>query len=244
VTGCTSYGDIHADRVTSNKMNSHDVYYNTTNTGNQNVGSAYGSQPTPPAKTLPTIDLDWWHDRAAEGGIITGNYTAANGSHLGPKKITGDLLLGNNAIVTLDGPVWVQGTILFDNNAQLNLNPSFGANSTVVMADGTVNVQNNAQINGSGHLKSFILIHSSSTDTNYAIDIKNNAAGAVFYAPNGGIDISNNATVTAVAAKKVALANNCIIDYSSTYHDASDILLSASASGLWRLVPGGWRETK
>ncbi|MDD5251370.1 MAG: hypothetical protein PHT12_01905 [Patescibacteria group bacterium] len=242
VDNCTLYGDIHADRITNNKMNSHDVYWKTTSSGNNNVGHSYSSQNTPPQQGLPSVDLPFWHAAAEAGGTIAGDYTAPTGSHLGPKVITGNLTLTNNAIVTLDGPVWVQGTITLSNNAQLNLNPSYGVNSTVVMADGVISISNNAQINGSGHLKSFILVHSSSDNTDAAIDISNNAAGAIFYAPYGGISISNNATVTAVAARKVSLSNNCIIDYSTTYHDASDIRLAATPSGDWRFVPNGWRS--
>lgn len=243
ITKCTLSGDAHADSVTVNEMNNHDVYFKTANTSNTHVGTAYGSQPTPGQQPMPDLHIPAWQKAAAAGGVIYGDHSPADNSHFGPKKITGNLTLGNNVDIILDGPIWVQGTVYFGNNSTISLNTKFGPNSTMVLVDGVITVNNNAQLNGSGNIKSFVVLYTPSAATP-AVDIENNVGGAVFFAPNGNIDIKNNAAITAAVGKSVTMANNTSINYKTTYHDASDILLASEPSGTWQITAGTWREFK
>jgi len=237
INNCQVHGDAHADRVTNNQFYGNEVYYKTTNTGNAGVSHAYGSQATPTLPAGPTLDLTYWHKAATDGGTNNGNLTQSGGS-FGPMKISGNLTIGGT--VTLNGPLWVTGTIGFANNAVLQLNPAFGANSTLITADGVITISNNAQVNGSGNAKSFIMMHTTSS-ASPAIDISNNCLGAVFFAPNGNVNISNNAGIAAAAGKSVVIANNTSIDYRDAYHDASTVLLAATTTRIWRVENGTWR---
>lgn len=240
IDGCDLIGDAHADRVTNNKMNGHDVYYKTVNTDNTGVGQAYGGQATPTMPTGPTLDLAYWQEEAEAGGVITGDYVQDGGS-IGPKKFTGNLTISGT--VTLNGPLWIQGAIRFANNAVLQLNSAYDNHSGLILADGGIHVDNNGQINGSGHIKSFIVVYTVS-DSAEAIRIDNNCTGAIFIAPNGGINVLNNAIITAAAGKGVHMGENALISFASAYHDASDIRLAAEPNGTWRIVPGTWREER
>ena len=57
-------------------------------------------------------DITGWENDAAAGGTQA-SYTIDNNNSasLGPKRITGDITLGNGATLTLTGNVWVNGTI-------------------------------------------------------------------------------------------------------------------------------------
>ena len=245
IDNCILNGDAHADQVTNSQLNGHDVYYGPTNTGNSAVAHAYGGQPPPSPEATPAIDLDLWHAQAAAGGVFSGDKTFPDNAiaDLGPIKITGNLTVSNNAVITVRGPIWVQGNLNLMNNAQLALDPGFGANSTIIAADGAVKISNNGVVLGSGDSRSFILMYAGSA-ASPAISVSNNAAGAIFVAPNGLISVSNNAAVTAAAGDSVSLSNNCVIDYVTADHDASDVVISSGEAsiGPWIQTPRTWRE--
>ncbi len=98
---------------------------------------------------------------AAAGGTVTCSPTCTltNGSTIGPKKYVGNVTTENNAVITLTGTVWVDGNLILDNNAILQLDPGYGTDSGIIIADkpsdrllsGTVTFQNNGDLRGSSN---------------------------------------------------------------------------------------------
>ncbi len=249
---CTVNYDAHADNI----LNSHVVrnaFYSASITGTTVDGATFPGSATPTAESLPSVDLNFWHESAEAGGIYYGNYNAADNSHLGPLKITGDLTLGNNIDVILDGPVWVLGNVLLENNSSLSLATSWGAYSTAILSDdpadmvnhGKITVINGAAINGSGNPKSHILListNSSMSDVAPALSVSQNASGAVFLATNGVMRLQSNAGAKSLAAKRLFVDQNAVITYVES--ELADMNFSNSPGGIWRLKEGSWFEAR
>ncbi|KPJ84878.1 hypothetical protein AMJ57_05195 [Parcubacteria bacterium SG8_24] len=246
IYNCDIGGDAHADEL--NKVDAGgDCYWRTDFINTACGGTVYPDEPTPPPPALPTFDLDFWRSEALLGGTISGDYYPADGESLGPVVIDGKLILDNNVDVIMTGPIWVMDEFEMVNNATITLDPSFGEMSSVIFADhptenlGRIKIDNNAQLNGSGQPGSYILMVSTMADDT-AIEVKNNAAGAVFLALEGGVKIDNNASLVAVAGRKVFMKNNAEITYDPDSLPQGLTLQTAGGSGYWELIPGTWRE--
>ena len=242
--------DTHANTI-ENTTISGDAYYQTI-TGSTVAGTSFPGSADPPAIDLPLSDsvIQDFKNSAAAGGTIvpgTGEHLLSGNVSIGPKKIEGDLRFDENAVVTLTGPLWVEGDIFFENNVIVQLDSGFGSDSTYIVADypadtflkGKIDLQNNTLFLGSGSPDSYILVLSTFADLNsYALDVKNNADGAIFYASAGVIHISNNVNVKEAIAYQLELANNASINYET---GLSNVNFSSGPSGGWQLKRGSWQ---
>ncbi|HLC44429.1 MAG TPA: hypothetical protein VJK50_01110 [Patescibacteria group bacterium] len=241
--------DAHANTIESSTI-SRDAYYQTisgsTVGGTSNPGSADPPVIAPPVSDAVIADFE----AAAEaGGVITpptGTYTISGIADLGPVKIEGNLDIALGAIITLKGPVWVEGDITLNNNCQLNLDSAFGSDSTMIVADykadpfskGIISITNNAQINGSGTAGSYIMVLSTyANPIGNAIDVNNNTQGAIFYSSAGNINVNNNVALKEVIGYKLTLANNASVTYES---GLSNVNFSTGPGGGWTLKRGSW----
>lgn len=234
--------DVHANTINDAIINK-DAYYENGNISGTTVsGVEYPNSPAVPAVDLPIIDYDFWRGIAQSGGVISNDYTINSDIDFGPKKIDGNLFIDNNITVTMQGPLWVTGDFSFGNNSLLQLDNSFGDNSSVIIVDGNLDVSNNSNIVGSGSEGSYILVvsTSSSLDENVpAINVSNNVDGAVFYSPNGISRIRNNVQIKEVTGRKIVVDNNAQIIYETGLADAK---FSSGPSGGW--VLSDWREVE
>ncbi|KPJ84876.1 hypothetical protein AMJ57_05185 [Parcubacteria bacterium SG8_24] len=214
-------------------------------------GAKYPSSTTPAVEELPTPDLDFWRASAAAGGTISGDYNAADGESLGPVKIDGNLTFTNNATVTVTGPIWVAGNIITGNGTTIALDASFTEYSTVILADDTADpaggghviIDNGTSVQGSGDPQShimFISTNQSLDETDAALDVANNSAGAVFLALDGVLRLRNNAGAKSLAAKRLWLDNNAEVTYVES--DLADVKFSNSPGNTWSLTDGSWRQ--
>lgn len=255
INSCTVNYHAHADKVLGVVVGG-DAYYKNDPAdvaGSTVAGTKYSGSTTPDEKPLPDFDLEFWQAAAEAGGTINGNYNPADGSSLGPKKITGDLTLGQNVDVTVTGPIWVAGDIYTENNSTLTLDSSFGAYGTVILADhqgdpaahGRIYMIPNAGIYGSGNPSSHILLVSTNRSVDPvdpALDVSNNASGAVFMATDGVLKLNNNASAKSMAAYALYMENNSDVTYLES--ELSDMKFSNSPANLWRVQEGSWRETQ
>lgn len=199
-----------------------------------------------PRQNLPISDgvIQDWKNDAAAGGTHTGNYTLTNNAigSLGPRRITGDLNISNGATLTVTGTLWVEGKIQLSNNCTIRLDPGYGANSGVIIADGIINVSNNCAFQGSGQAGSYIMLLSHRNDpTGNVMTISNNAVGVIYYANRGRIHFSNNATAREATGYGISLDNNAIITYDTGLQNAT--FTSGPGAG-WSVTPGTWQEIK
>ncbi len=250
IDNCDNIRDAYADRVLNSQVN-RDAYYKNNPadiSGSTVTGTKHPNSSTPAPRALPSFDFNFWHQAAEAGGTISGNYTAPNGSTIGPKKINGNLTI-DSTTVTITGPVWVLGNVLLTNNSVLKLSTAFGPASGLILADkpsdmansGTITISNNAVLERSGIDGSYIMFVSTNTktsDSSPAINVANNVDGGVFYAPNGSVTINNNGNAMAAAGYRVFLNNNATINYDSAGVTPANMTVASTAAGTWRKVKG------
>ncbi len=210
--------------------------------------NAYCFVENPPRQELPISDgvIQDWRDAAAAGGICappdcdaSGNFKITNGASksIGPKKITGNLEVDNNAILTVTGTLWVQGNVVYSNGCIVKLAPSYGGNSGVIVVDGTASVSNNCSFSGSGASGSYIMLLSAKdAPMENVITIDNNATGVIYYASKGRIKFANNAAAKEATAYGITLDNNAVITYES---GLSSVTFSSGPSGGYDIVSWG-----
>ncbi len=220
--------DAHANTIID-ALVTRDCYFQTF-IGDLCLGNMFPNSP-PTVSDLPVISLpisdsqiNQWKSDAAAGGIINGDYDVTSNVSLGPKKITGDLDMdSNNKTLTVTGVIYVQGDIDIDNGSTIKCDASFGSSSCIILADGWIHLKNNGQFSGSGTSGSYLVLLSTLACTgsagsgcghhNGAIDLHNNATGAIFYAGNGLVYLHNNVTATDLVANKIHLENGAKIIY-------------------------------
>ncbi|MDQ3015018.1 MAG: hypothetical protein M3Q73_04080, partial [bacterium] len=207
------------------------------------------SLPDPVAVAMPISDgnIAQWKTEAELGGTYSGNRTIVSASaNLGPQKITGNLLLDNNAQVTLNGTLWVQGNLTLENGSKIQLNSGFGTNSGSIIVDGNIIIGNNSTFSGSGTTGSYIMVLTTSdcplgptcSGAN-AIDVSNNAGAVVLNAQRGYIHFSNNAGAKEATAYRIVLDNNAYITYDS---GLANVNFSSGPSGGWNVI--SWKEVE
>lgn len=204
------------------------------------------SQPQQPMPISGGVIQDW-RDAATAGGTCvspqcdaSGNLTITNGASvtIGPKKITGNLTVGNNAYLTLSGTLWVQGNVSISNNCFVQLSPSYGANSGILLTDGTATVSNGCTFMGSGTSGSYIILLSAKNDpSDHVITVDNTAQGVIYYASNGRLLLKNNAGAKEATGYGIDLDNNATVTYES---GLANIQFSSGPSAGFKI--SNWKE--
>ena len=209
---------------------------------------AITSAPLPITQNM----IDEFKQIAQNGGIISsGDYTPEDNSSdsIGPGVIQGDMILKNNQSITLTGTVYVEGNIDIDNETKISLSLAYGKDSGVLLSDGWVHVKNNGELTGSGDEDSYLMVLSTlfckgsggenCTHHDSAIDIHNNADGAIFYASDGMIHIHNNVAVTQITAWKLDLGNGVTLTYTT---GLASPVFSSGPGGTFEL--SSWKEVE
>ncbi len=238
------------DGITVGESGVGNAYANTINnstiegtnycqTGSGNNKACNMSLPDPVSVSMPISEqniLDW-KDDAAEGGVHAGDYTIdADTAIVGPKKITGNMLVENNAVVTMAGTLWVQGNLTVDNNALIKLGTLYGASSGVIIVDGVVTINNNSSFDGSGTSGSYVMVLTTSYSDS-AITISNNVGAVILYAANGTVNVNNNASAKEINGFKISLGNNAVINYET---GMANINFTNGPGGSWNVR--SWKE--
>lgn len=244
LSGVSVTGTARANILTGCSVGA-DAYYATTNTCSV-TGASYAGTPDSPQQSMPIsqAQIDEWKNVAASGGTHNGNYTLINGATatIGPLKIAGDLILDNNVTLYLTGPIWVDGNISVSNNAVIRIDQSIGGSGLAIIADspsnpgtkGLVSIGNNADIVGNNFAGSYPLVISTNTGGS-AITLNNNTAGAIYYAANGTVVVSNNAGGYQLTGYAISLSNNATITYQS---GLADVSFSNGPGGSWAKIDG------
>lgn len=233
-------GETHSHGIyDSNVIN--DAYYESNNIADTSVGGTeYPDSDPVPLEDFPDIDLDFWRNTAASGGTIFGDYTLSGSVDFGPKKIVGNLIVDENAVINMQGPIYVTGNLTTRNNSLINLDSIFGESGSVILTDGKVDIVNNADLQGSGEPGSYILcisIDPSQDPANPAINLNNNATGAVFLATDGILKVNQNMSVRALTGYKIIVENNGSVIYDTGLAGAQ---FTSGPSGGWQIVK--WKE--
>jgi len=244
LSGVTVQGNAWAHTLSNCSIGgnaSSQVISNCNITGTKSAGVT-PSAPVP--LSISDAQIAEWEAIAEAGGTLAGPVLIENLRTYGPKKIDGDLTVGNGGTLVLSGPVWVNGNVTFSNNATLLVSPSTGNSGAIIIADatgntaakGVVELSNNVEIHGNGTANSFPMIISTNTSSN-AMLLENNADSIILYAPYGTVTVSNNAGANQITAKLLHLLNNATISYVSGLQSTS---FSNGPGGSWTVVPGSY----
>ncbi len=242
IDGVTINGNAKANTIKSCTI-LRDAYYSSVNTCTVG-GIQYPGQPDPAPQAMPisAAKISDWETIAESGGTINGGYTVNGSITMGPKKIVGNLVV--NGDLNLTGPVWVVGNITFNNNATLTIDASLGNAGLSLIADDSANlstsgkilVLNNVGFSGNGNVNSFPLVLTTN-NSSLAMELNNNASGAIFYAADGTVSVYNNANATQLNGRTINLNNNVIITYTSGLAGAD---FSDGPGGSWAFQSGSY----
>lgn len=227
----TSNSRINGDAFAAGTISSPDP----TITGTINPGAS--------PKPLPTFDAQYWKDQAnINNDPNIGDLTYNAGSHdLGPKKIQGNLTLNSNAWLTIHGPLHVTGNFAMNSNTRLYIDDSFGSTGTVVIVDGNISLNSNAQVFSTNATpKGYIILASTKSPPGNAIDLNSNAKAGVLYALSGNLQINSNGQVIALAANKLILNSNATLNYDEGLASAQ---FSSGPGGSWQIKKGTYKFT-
>ncbi|MEK7639252.1 MAG: hypothetical protein AAB388_03785 [Patescibacteria group bacterium] len=223
-----------------------DAHYNVqigTNAQNPVGGIRYTPATNQPLVPLPIDDatVDTWKQSiidygttitAADPLCLSGTYTIDTNVTIGYLKVECNLDIkktGASTIVTLDGPIWVQGNLSFTQGPTLQVDPALGRRSVQMIADDPSNrltssqieIRNSTNFAGSGDSRSYIMLLSmnesaSVSGSEIAINVSQSANGDVLaYAGNGLIEIGNNIDLREVTGYQIDVANGSSITYES-----------------------------
>ncbi len=196
-----------------------------------------------PAGTFPITQqqINDWKAEAEAGGTLSGYSIGNNSSEsLGPKKVIGNLTIGNNSVLTLTGTVWVTGTITFGNSVIVQLDDAvYGSLSGVVVVDGAVTTGNTTILQGTGQSGSYLMLLSTYSGVGNAIDIWNSANSAIFYAPNDVVSIKNTLVVREVTARGLDVGNGVVVSYEAGLANALFLIGPSGSKKVkrWREIP-------
>lgn len=225
-------------------------------------GTSYPGSPDPSPINLPIsrVVIDQWKKDAGCGEQppvspcnYIGDYIVDEDTTIGPLTISGDLdMTSVNKTLIITGMVYVKGSIDISNGSSVRCAASFGTKSCVVLSDDWIHVSNNGVFQGSGETGSHIMFlstlacdGSSSSPPcdvshhNGAIDLHNNASGAIFYASDGLVNLHNGVSITEVTGYKIRLEQNAVVTYEEGLISSS---FSSGPGGSWNI--SSWREVE
>jgi Tfp pilus assembly protein PilX len=218
--------------------------------GGSRVNCTYGAavdrgpnEIDPVALPISDTQINSWKTEAAKGGVASNDVTVSGTESLGPIQVgtslaPKNLIISNNAILNVTGNIYVTGTITTGSasGTTIRLDSSYGSSSGVVIADGSITINNNVNLLGSGQAGSYILVLSTKSGAN-AISVGNNSVGAIFYTSAGGITLNNNMKAREITGYQVTLGNNAEIQYESGLESAT---FGSGPGGSWKV--SSWKE--
>jgi Tfp pilus assembly protein PilX len=217
-------------------------FVNTTVHGSS-CPNAYCLIENPSPEILPISDglVQDWKQQAASGGTHSGDYIldGTSSDSLGPKKIEGDLILRNTSILTVTGTLWVTGNISLENSSRTQLHPGYGANSGIIIADGTITTSNSATFGGAGIGSYVLMLSDRDAKTQTSIFVNNASVGVIYYAGKSWINFANASAAKEATAWGISLGNGASVTYESGLANTN---FTSGPGGGWRLKKGTWRQ--
>jgi fibronectin-binding autotransporter adhesin len=217
-------------------------------TGTNNNKSCNTSKGSPPSMPMPFSEsnISEWKSDAESGGTITGNYTIGwAGGTLGNKKITGNLTVNGGGTLTLNGPLWVVGSVTVTAGGRIKLPSNYAKNSETIVSDGIVSISGGGSA-GSGSSGSYLFIVSTSKCPNdsgcsgaSAISVTGGAGAIAVDAQYGNVALSGGASLNAVVGNSISATGGSNITYDQGLASPSFV---SGPSGGWNI--SSWKETQ
>lgn len=228
VNGIHSTSSVYAHNISNSTIDGDAYYVNITNTAVS--GATHPGSVDQEKADLPILDttISEWENNATTTILSSPcPYIINSAVSLGFVKITCDLKIKGDAVVTLTGTVWVVGNIEIENQALIKIDPSLGKKSVAIIADNPSNrttsskieFQNSATFQNSGTKGSYILTISQNNSAELggsekAIEAGNSVSGDLLvYAGHGEILLKNSVDLREVTAYRIRLQNTATVKY-------------------------------
>lgn len=205
------------------------------------------SRPDPAPQPLPISDgnIADWKAEAEAGGTIQGNYHVDDdGATLGPKKITGNLLIDGGGTLMQTGTIWVQGTFTITGGGHLKIPASFGSAGSVLIVDGKGIISGGATLTGSGASGSYPLVlttsncpFNSSCNGANALSLDGGASSVILVAQNGTLNIEGGSNIKEATGYQISVSGGADLTYDT---GIADMLFTNGPSGGYTI--GSWQE--
>jgi len=235
--GANGVGDIWAHNVTGAQVEG-TIYCQT---GDFNNKSCNTTRLDPPTQNFSITDanIQSWKDYAAAHIIHNGDYHVSSSSAtIGSMKITGNLLVDSNSVLTLTGTVWVQGNVVFASSSTLRLDPEYGSSGGVLVSDGTISLTQGVNFSGSGMPSSYTLLITTSSSDN-AIKVTGGSGVPVLVAQAGTITLSGGTNAEALVANRIVVDSGANVAYDSGLLNFN---FSNGPSNTWNI--SSWKEVQ
>lgn len=178
------------------------------------ISGVVGTNSAP--SVLPTLPLTDIENAAKAGGTVAGSLVFPNstgGIDLGPSEIMGNLVFGSSNTSTVAGTLYVHGNLVVNSNTTITQDPSMADQLTVILVDGTVDVDSNVAFLKAGSSGAFLIISRAAAQSgaNAAIETSSNNSDlgdAVLFATQGDVHIRSNRTLLAAFASHGTGADN------------------------------------
>lgn len=249
---------MYAGTITNSTI-SGSAYCNTISGSNKSSCQPLAPQVAQPFP-ITAQDVANYETAAAAGGTVVcsaGKYSIISSVSIGPKKIPCDLEIvgsgsGGGPVVTLDGPLWVTGSIVMKNHLNVRVDPVLVDQSIVIVADdpsnhptgSTIDIQgSNVVFTGAPGGKSWVTLISENTGASQgnaadAIQLLQGATGDILlYSRLGDIRLEQNTSVKEVTGYKITLRNSANVTYASGMQNA---LFTSGPGGAWTIQD--WKE--
>ncbi|GMU73863.1 MAG: hypothetical protein AMXMBFR44_0620 [Candidatus Campbellbacteria bacterium] len=244
IVGENGIGSAHAHTVTNTTVAGE--LYCQNGSGNNKPCDTSLPDPSPVGFPVSESNIAQWKADAEAGGTWNGDYNITATTTLGPIKITGDLIMDNQAEMTMEGTIWVEGDIYFRNGTIVRLDPAYGRNSGIIIADGPIEFDNSGEFEGTGQTGSYILVlttsdcpTSASCGSDSAIETNNGTGGALLNAQKGTIAIGNNVDIKEITAYKISVGQGTTVTYELGLANVNFVSGPSGAFGIT-----GWREVQ
>lgn len=212
------------------------------------TGTKYQNQQS---SQIPTIDYDKWKKAACDDDpnyptscltttVCSPTCTISSDTQIGTNKYQGNLVITNNAVVTLNGPIWITGNFsMSQGGTTLKLNNSFGSIGTMIIVDGTVNLTQGGQLSPTNaNPKGYILLATTNSTADPVMSISQSGATALFYALEGNAELSQSAHVVSLIANELTLSQSATLDYDQGLANSQ---FSAGPGGSWGVKKGTYK---
>ncbi len=228
--------------------------FSPTSPPNSCNGGTWTTTAAPTPISLPDMNIQGLKSYLINKGVTySGTCTADNSlascggltNTIGNIIITGNLILPSNKTLTVSGPVWVKGTITFNQNNVVGIVGTIGR---IVVTDNPINVNQNISFNSNGNAYLLFI----STYTVYpspsptptpgpsnafcstpAITVSHNTSDVLFYATPGCIAVASNGDFTgSFVGEYITVDINSTITYDPNLVNA---VFSTSQQGGWQI---------
>jgi Tfp pilus assembly protein PilX len=216
-------------------------------TGSYNNKTCNTSRPDPTPQPLPLSDanIQEWKDDASLGEPISGDYHVGYaGATLGPKEITGNLLIDGGGTLTVTGTLYIHGTITLTGGGKVKLAASYGSSNGVIVSDGRVTLEGGSSFSGSGEAGSYPFVITTSAcpvasgcSGNDAISLSGGAGTVALIAQEGNVLINGGSALKAVTGKQITMSGGATLIYDSGLVNAN---FTSGPGGSWEYQPGSY----